>query len=304
VFDFRIGLERSTPVETRPVPKKVLPDQPVSPASTIARADGVMPSVPDRAPVREEAAAPAASIADELRAVATLHRLGADLGDPVEVARNGAYVVVGGTGVAPELQRQIREALVAEPKVLLRFSDPRAAPPAPARDSTPVKTPAPSVPGPLEAQLGGRAQLERLSAQLLDHDEAAMTRVYALRRLAEQFPPEAEHQLSPEDQRLLKDLGRQHVAALARESAAIDGLAFPLLAAHGAAPPATSASWQTAVQNLFAAARQVETLLPVWLGATAPDRDSTPALDLPSQLSTALAQLQSDVQQCELILKP
>jgi hypothetical protein len=306
VFDFRIGLERSKPAETRPVPKKKLPDQPASPASTITRADGVMPSVPERAPAREEAAP--ASLADELRAVAALHSLGADLGDPVEVARNGPYVVVGGTGVAPELQRQIREALVSEPNVLLRFSDPAPASPAPARDSTPLKSAAPGVPGPLEAQLGGRAQLERLSTQLLDHDEAAMARVYALRRLAEQFPPDAEHQLSSDEQQLLRDLGRQHVAALARETAAIDGLAFPLLAAHGAAPQGSPgvgvSSWQTATQNLFASARQVETLLPAWLGVTAADRDSAPAADLPQQLSTALAQLQSDVQQCERLLKP
>jgi hypothetical protein len=304
VIDFHIGPERSTPLETRPAPQKGLPEQTASPASTTTRADGVMPSVPGRAPAHEEAA-PTASVADELRAVAALHRLGADLGEPVEVARDGAYVVVGGTGVAPELQRQIREALVSEPHVMLRFSEPAAtSPAAPARDATPLKTAAPSVPSALEAQLGGRTQFERFSAQLLDHDETAMTRVYALRRLAEQFPQEAEQQLSPEDQRLLKDLGRQHVATLVQEVGAIETLASPLLAAHGAAPLASVASWQAGAQNLFASARQVETLLPVWLGATAPDRDSTPNGDLPQQLSTALAQFQSDVQQCERLLKP
>jgi hypothetical protein len=207
------------------------------------------------------------------------------------------------------LQRQIREALASEPKVLLRFAEAPAAPPAspPPSNATPVKPAASAVPNPLEGHLGGRAQLERFSAQLLDQDETAMTRVYALRRLAEQFPPEAEHQLSPEDQRILKDLGRQHVAALAEARAAIDRLASPVLVSPGAllqpgrAGPAPS--WQAATQNLFLSARQVETLLPAWLGATAPDRDSAP-VNLPQQLSTALAQLQSDVQQCELLLKP
>jgi hypothetical protein len=303
VIDFHSGPESAKTRETRPVPKKELPDQQASPASTITRADGVMPSVPVRAPAPGSTTAAPASVADELRAVAVLHRLGADLGDPVEVARNGAYVVVGGTGVSPDLQRQIRDALVSEPKVLFQFSEPAAAPPA-ARDAMPVKPAAGGVPGSLEAQLGGRAQVERLSAQLLDQDETAMTRAYALRRLAEQFPPEAEQQLSPGDQRVLKDMVWQHVTALARETAAIDSLASPLLVSLGATPQpgraGSTASWQAATQNLFRSARRVETLLPAWLGVTAPDRTE----DLPQQLSTALAQLQSDVQQCEQLLKP
>jgi hypothetical protein len=61
----------------------------------------------------------------------------------------------------------------------------------------------------------------------------------------------------------------------------------------------SAASWQAATQNLFTAARRVETLLPAWLGVTA-DRTE----DVPQQLSLALAQLQSDVQQCEQLLKP
>jgi len=307
VIDFRIGLERSKPAEQRPVPKKEVPDQQASPASTTTRAGGAIPSAPGRALALEKTASPA-SVADELRAVAALHRLGADLGDPVEVARNGAYVVVGGTGVSPVLQRQIRDALVSEPNVLLRFSgspDVPPATPAPARETAPPAPVAPGVPSRLEAQLGGRAQLEGFSAQLLDHDEAAMTRVYALRRLAEQFPAEAERQLSPEDQRVLKDLGGQHVTALAREAAAVAGLADPVLRSLGASPQVgragTDSTWQAAVQDLFVSARRVETLLPAWLGATALAR---PTEDLPQQLSAALAQFQANVQQCERLLKP
>jgi len=48
----------------------------------------------------------------------------------------------------------------------------------------------------------------------------------------------------------------------------------------------------------------VEALLPAWLGVTVTDRDRPAAADLPRQLSTALAQLQLDVPQCERLLKP
>ncbi len=48
-----------------------------------------------------------ATAGDELRAVAALHQVGADLGDPVEVSRNGSEVVVSGVGIDPARQREI-----------------------------------------------------------------------------------------------------------------------------------------------------------------------------------------------------
>jgi hypothetical protein len=163
---------------------------------------------------------------------------------------------------------------------------------------------APRIPSRLETQLGGRPQLESFSSQLLGRDEAAMARAYALRRLAQQFPAEAERQLSDGDLRLLKNLGREHVAALAREVTAIDRTASPVLASMGAAAPSRpsrndAATWQAAAENLFRSASQVETLLAALLGATTPDR---PASNLPAQLASSVAQLQADVQQCERLL--
>jgi hypothetical protein len=310
VIDFRTGSEQK-PVQSNPAPKTVLPEQPLSPAGTSTRADGAKPSVSGRAVVPEPTApSPQASVSDELRAVAVLHRLGADLGEPIEVAMNGGYIVVGGIGVSPERQQQIRDALRSQPTVILQFSDPSSSPTpaAPAsKGSAPFRNASPQTTNPLEAQVGGRAQLEQLSTQLLDHDDAAMARVYALRRLAEQFPPEAERQLNSNDEGLLKDLGRQHVEVLSRETMAIDALASPVLAPPigSTSEPATAVeSWQSAVRILFVSARQVETLLPAWLGVTARDGASPANMNLAQQLSAALARLQSDVQQCERLLKP
>ena len=303
VIGYRTGPAPAQRIQTRPAPRPLLPEQP-SPASTDTRADAVVPSAPARAPEPEKVAPQPASAGDELRAMVILHQLGTDLGEPVEVTREGSHVVVGGNGVAPGRQRQIREALAAEPKVVLRFSEPVAAPPAPPLDAPPAKPATESAPSPLEAQIGGRAQLEKFSSQLLDHDEAAMTRVYALRRLAEQFPPEAERQLTREEQAQLKDLGRQHVVALSLEMTAINRLTFPLLGAlEGNATLAPS--WQAAAQALFVSARQVETLLPAWLGVTAPDRNTAQsAADVARQLAAALTRFRVDVQQCEELLKP
>jgi hypothetical protein len=257
-----------------------------------------------------------ASLADELRAVLALHQLGADLGDPVEVAREGSRVVVRGAGVSPVLERQIREAFLTMPDVELRFPEhgsglpsiPAGTEPAPrgvvAGPPGPSTTPAQNR---LEEQLGGHAQFEIFSSQLLDHQEAAMARIYALRRLAIEFPPAEENQLSPGNQRLLHDLGREHANALGRELAAIERVAGPVLAPMGgSATPsgaAGAATWQAAAEDLFVAGQQVDSLIAALIGASAPEPASQ--LGNPPQaqaLLLALAQVSLSVQQCEQLL--
>src|SRR5574340_570325 len=84
-------------------------------------------------PARESAPPPAveasASAGDELQVLAALHGLGADLGEPIEVTREGARIVVSGVGIAETRQQQIQQALDRMPRVVVRFSDPAAAGP-------------------------------------------------------------------------------------------------------------------------------------------------------------------------------
>jgi putative zinc finger protein len=291
-------------------------DAPSPPAGTAAaRTEALVPSARTRAPESKPLVIEA-SVADELRAVAALHQLGADLGDPVEVAREGGRVVVRGAGLSPLLERQIREAFISLPGIELRFPEPGAggSPPSiPAGTEAPppggaatAATPVPSATqNHLEEQLGGHAQFEIFSSQLLDHQEAAMARIYALRRLATQFPANEEGQLNAGDQRLLHDLGREHVQALSRELAAIQRVAGPVLGSISAsATPSVSGAavtWQATAEDLLAAGRQMDSLIAPLIGASAPE----PALQArnPSQaLASALAQIRLAVQQCELIL--
>jgi hypothetical protein len=256
-----------------------------------------------------------AGVADELEAVAALHQLGADLGDPVEVAREDGRVVVRGSGLSPSLERQIREAFVSLPEVELRFPRPSstvATPSVPGQEAAPSRG-AGAIPGAsartasqdrLETQLGGRAQFEIFSSQLLDHQEAAMARIYALHRLATQFPESVESQLSAGNRRMLHDMGREHAAALDRELAAIERAAGPVLASMAApVPPGTAvsaATWQAAAGDLFARGRQLDSLIAALLGA-APEpagQDGNPS----QALLVALAQIRLSVQQCEQLL--
>jgi hypothetical protein len=291
-----------------------LPESPSSPARTASRPAGTLP-LPRRAPERPPVALEA-SLADELRAVAALHQLGADLGDPVEVAREGGHVVVRGTGVSPVRERQIREALVSLPNVQIEFPQPpAAASPKPEEAGPPPETPPTSsspIPTPLqnrlEQQLGGHTQFEGFSAQLLDQQDALMARIYALRRLASEFPAETETQMTAENQQLLRSLGREHLQSMSRELAAIRGAAAPVLQTlsrdrQSAAPAVEThepATWQAAAGEVFSSGRQLDSFLAALLGASVPEPGQ--AGNLPAAFLTALAQLQTSVQQCERLL--
>ena len=194
-----------------------LTDQPTLPASTVAGATGGMPRQPGMPPDRAEPSAEPmnpAGVAEELQVVAALHQVGADLGDPVEIARESGQILVSGTGIPPQHQKQIHEALDSMPGVVVRFPEPGGVPSgpgAPPEDAGRCRDSAGSAPPPfqarLEERLGGRPQFERFSSQLLDESDAAMARAYALRRLAQQFPPDVERQLSAEDRRTLREPG-------------------------------------------------------------------------------------------------
>jgi hypothetical protein len=290
-----------------------LTDQPNEPASTVAGATGGMSRQPGMPPDRVESLAEPvnpAGVAEELQVVAALHQVGADLGDPVEIARESGQILVSGTGIPPQHQKQIHEALDSIPGVVVRFTEPGGVPSGP---SAPPVEPAvrdsagsapPAFQARLEERLGGRPQYERFSSQLLDESDAAMARAYALRRLAQQFPPDMERQLSMEDRHTLGNLWRDHLAAFAKESGQMEAALTPLLRSLGGTVArldvrSEPAAWQPATEELVGAARRVETLLAVLLGMAPPDN---PAADTPSQLLAALAQLRASQEHCQRLL--
>jgi hypothetical protein len=237
-----------------------------------------------------------ATIGDELRVLASLHRVGADLGDPIEVSRAGADILVAGIGIAPERQQEIHDALGAEKHVVIRFSDPapikveseKQAPPERA-----VGADIQRVQSQMAEQIGGRVYFSQLAAQVLDLSEPMMARVYALRRLAEQIPTEVESELSTQDRQLLKSLQQEHVQALRRQTAEIDGLLRPALeSVSGVARASPDSVISPSAEELFQSARRVEKLLAVMFGAAPPE---SPGERLPSQLLSSLAQLRARI---------
>ena len=252
-----------------------------------------------------EAAPQAATLGEELQVFAALHRVGADLGDPVEVTRSGGQVLVSGVGVTPGRRQQIQDAVGSLPRVVVHFSEPAAA----VQPGTPASNEAPAAPGlaslqaRMERHLGGRAAFQQLSDTILERSEALMSRAYALRRLAERFPMATESQLTTEDRRVLDALRQEHATALRHEIQEVEQVTTPALAAAGAAAPAPASvaltgSWQNAAGELFRTAREVEAMLAAAFAGAA---TNTSAEELPSRLRQSLALLRAEVDHYERI---
>jgi len=170
-----------------------LPPEPAPAASapeTVEAAPRLPPQASTLKPTTE------VTTGEELKVLAALHRLGADLGDPVEVTRSAGQILVTGTGIAAGRQREIRDELRAMPHVIVRFSEPSFSEP-----STEALAPEGRGPGvisvsptnsllqtELEKQLGGRAAFEQFADRVLEMTDALMSRAHALHRLAERFP--------------------------------------------------------------------------------------------------------------------
>jgi len=276
--------------------------------------DGSPVAIPHEAPLRPvvpsrpAALAPrsSASISDELQVVTTLHRIGADLGDPVEVNLTDGKVLVSGAGVSPERQRQVHELLDGNPNVEVRFSQPEAMliPPPEAAPATGGDTANLGIQTRIEKQLGGRAAFERFSAHVLDGNEAAMSHAYALRSVAERFKAENEVSMAAADRAQLHQLARDHVAALATQVRVMESALVPVLSGLGgkAATPsaaATNTAWQQAAEDSFRSSRRLEVLLSVLLGVT--PGQNAPG-DLPSQVLSAMAELQAGLHRCQSLL--
>ena len=288
-----------------------LVDQQTKPASTIAGAAGGMsrqPGMPPGPSLPPAAAPQPSSFSEELEVAAALHRIGADLGEPIEISRADGQIVVSGTGIPSQRQQQIHSQLDRMPHVVVRFADPAFPASAPPVQSEPVTRDAAgneksNRTAQIEQRLGGRPQFERVSAQILDWTDSGMPHAYALHRLALQFTTGVEKSLGADDRRTLHALGRSHLDSFSKDFEAIGNTLRPVLKGMGSAAATQeapdAATWQAASEDLLASARRVETLTAAVLGVSA----STATYDTaPSQLQAALAQLTQSVQQCRKLL--
>ena len=147
--------------------------------------------------------------------------------------------------------------------------------------------------GRLATSVGGRANFEELAGQVLDLTDNMMSRVYALRRLAERFPSTAEADLSAADLQLLRSLRGEHTAALRQQIAEIGRSIQPVLGVTPAGSARLAGDWQSASEQLLQSSRRLERLLAVVFGAAAVDTSLQRNEPLPTQVLYTLSELRA-----------
>jgi hypothetical protein len=214
-------------------------------------------------------------IHQQLEVFSVLHRIGADLGEPIEIRQSGSQLLVIGTGLTAVRKEQLKAALAEIPEVAVRFDEATAN----QRSSSTPSDRAAAATAPmqtrLEALLGGRESAEEFTNRALDASDAVMSRVHALRALARAFPLSVQSSLVADDGNLLKALRGDHAAALEQRIADLQRILKPLVTQPPPSPVAQPAStWQSAAEALFAAAQQLDDSLNAALagpGATGDD---------------------------------
>jgi hypothetical protein len=140
---------------------------------------------------------------------------------------------------------------------------------------------------------------------VLDWNEAAMARAYALRALAQRFPAVQDASMSAHDRGVLRQMAREHIDALQVHIRGMESVLAPVLTALGASAPARVqpagfTSWQPASEQVFRSSRRVEVLLSQLLGVTSGEKASA---DLPGNLLTALRELRANLDECQALVE-
>ena len=243
----------------------------------------------------------------EMDVYATLHRLNADLGEPVTVTRSSHSVQVGLWQLPPDRQNELRAALEPKPGVEVELAAPLTSG---AISSPAIAPPIAAASGPLyiPAESGGDDQRllklfgsvkkeQEFTDQALATSTAILSHLYALRNLQEQFPPEKEQSLPSEQRAQLAALVHDHAAAAAvsldtlRTQLAPLNTAFHISTSESMAQPAV-VDWQSGSLDALQSARTADHLLRSML--TTSETPAAPDIALP-QIEQELSHLSAEL---------
>lgn len=216
---------------------------------------------------------------EELQVIASLHRIGADLGDPISVERDGAnQLVVKGVGLTPERRAQVETALSTIRSIRTEFQDVKVAPPR--NEGTPSGIAAAELPwqDELDRVFDGRVNVEQSSILTLQHSDAMLARAHALENLERRFPGERVESLSAQDRHLLQATREDLLRGIQTSTAELRKQMQPLLTTGNDATVRVPMS-------RFQHAQQVDSLLNIILAGAQTDRTYS---DLVAELAVHL----------------
>jgi hypothetical protein len=226
----------------------------------------------------------------ELEVMAALHRIGADVGEPVEVSNSEAGFELKAISIAPERERQIREAFAGMPDVRLRFvrserTAPDLHPVAPGNGDEDLRASRPE----LAESLGQAAAREALAGRAMELSAALLARLHALEDLEHRFPADVRAQFAPLESKVLDGIRADHLDHARQSAEELQAIAGALgKMPHD--PPAAMAPAGSALEN----ARQLDEAIGVVLGRAPTRRTQADAVaELYGRLALVRRQLES-----------
>jgi hypothetical protein len=219
--------------------------------------------------------------AEELRVLAALNRIGADLGEPIEVERNNSpqRIVVTGLGIDPARQADIRRAVGALPGVNLHFVEPSAVadtPPGPPRNAPRPQAGPSALVSELEQKLGRREEARTTVDRILEQSDSGLIRAHSLDKLAKRFPESVESGLAPPDRQTLAGLWTTHIRAIEKSR---DILARDIGVLTGSLPVSAASkgclSWQQCTPTFLQTSQELDQVLTRSLAGSDSSAEST-----------------------------
>lgn len=296
---FQISEEESSILNRKDVPNEVLKAlEPEMDNSLRTSAPATPPNRALAAPALTGESTPANLDDLEIAVRYTLHGLGADLGEGIEVAvSQPGQVVVNAAGASPQRKEKLSALLGNQPGVRLEFREP-------AGDSSsraPAK--AIAIPGVDQSNQPSDARLaqyfdtavaqENYARKVLQVSTDVLAHLYALRDLAGRWPPEREGRLSKDGTAKLTLILQDHSSELRGATSTLKkDLQLILKSETERLPGATGVKWQNASASGLDAALRVDRAL----------RSLLTISDAPLSFDRALPRLQQGLRELELAL--
>jgi hypothetical protein len=246
-----------------------------------ARINSAAPTTRAKLPLMKSPAVdePARNLAEiELETEYQLHRIGADLSEPIEVVKNEREITIKASGATGERKQQIRALFLGVPAVRLELESAPIAATGPVTSvADAAASQAPERDRRIPAFFGSAEAQENFARAVLSSEASILARLYALRNLAEHWPPANENGLPEGAREKLQGIVEDHVAALRLAVPELRRDLAPFLEQFcggeaSSSPPAPLPWRDFSAQNLTAA-RAADTALRALL--TTSDRSTT-----------------------------
>lgn len=193
----------------------------------------------------------------ELQALAALHAIRADLGE-VELSDAGGALAVRGAGIGDARREEIRQALRSVDGVELSIAGGAHASPPNGRIPSAANI-APEAPlrELLASKLGSGVSIDDALNRILDASDAMLAQAFALRSLADRFPPPGEAALPDADRASLLRLRGDYAREFLRQFERLSQLLSPVVTVGRSDAPA-AAPWQNQAADVLAAAKSLD----------------------------------------------